>query len=85
MYRYASSRVSGSVARCRAEGQEGPAEQFLREGSGGCLGLLEFPDEVGVRHDLVRRVRQEIAAGTYDTPEKLEIAFERLADRLVFA
>lgn len=32
-----------------------------------------------IRHDLVARVRAEIAAGTYDTPEKLE----RAADELV--
>jgi hypothetical protein len=35
-----------------------------------------------VRLRLVRRVRREIAAGTYDTPEKLEAALERLLRRL---
>jgi hypothetical protein len=35
-----------------------------------------------IRPELVRRVRAEIAAGTYDTPEKLELALERLLDRL---
>jgi len=30
----------------------------------------------------VARVRQEIADGTYDTPEKFEIALERLLARL---
>src|SRR5262245_22706520 len=34
------------------------------------------------RPDLVRRVRAEIAAGTYDTPEKWELALGRLLDRL---
>jgi hypothetical protein len=34
------------------------------------------------RPDLVRRVRAEIAAGTYETPEKLELALGRLLDRL---
>jgi negative regulator of flagellin synthesis FlgM len=38
--------------------------------------------ESDVRHDLVARVRQEIQAGTYDTPEKLEAALDRLAARL---
>jgi hypothetical protein len=32
-----------------------------------------------VRQELVARVRQEIRAGTYDTPEKLEAAVDRLA------
>jgi hypothetical protein len=35
-----------------------------------------------VRLDLVQRVREEIADGVYDTPEKLEIALGRLLDRL---
>jgi anti-sigma28 factor (negative regulator of flagellin synthesis) len=39
-------------------------------------------DEPEVREDLVARVRAEIAKGTYDTPEKLEEALDRLADRL---
>ena len=39
-------------------------------------------DITGIRHDLVNRVRQEIHAGTYDTPAKLEAALERMIDRL---
>lgn len=38
--------------------------------------------DTDVRQDLVARVRQEIQAGTYDTPEKLQAALDRLADRL---
>jgi hypothetical protein len=40
------------------------------------------PAEAAIRHDLVARVRREIAAGTYDTPEKWEAALDRLCDRL---
>lgn len=32
----------------------------------------------GIRHELVNRVRQEIQAGTYDNPAKLEAALERM-------
>ena len=32
----------------------------------------------GIRTDLVNRVRAEIAAGTYETPEKMEIAIEKM-------
>lgn len=32
------------------------------------------------RADLVARVRSEIALGTYETPEKLELALTRLLD-----
>ena len=35
-----------------------------------------------IRFDLVNRVRAEIAAGTYDTPEKMDIALERMANRI---
>ena len=38
--------------------------------------------EPEIRVELVARVRREIAEGTYDTPEKLEIALERLLGRL---
>jgi hypothetical protein len=33
-----------------------------------------------VRTDLVDRVRQEIADGVYDTPERWEAAIDRLAE-----
>ncbi len=32
--------------------------------------------------DLVQRVRREIAAGVYDTPDKWEAALDRLFDRM---
>jgi len=35
-----------------------------------------------IRADLVARVRAEIAAGVYETPEKLEIALDRLLDEI---
>ncbi|MGL4942529.1 MAG: flagellar biosynthesis anti-sigma factor FlgM [Thermoguttaceae bacterium] len=31
-----------------------------------------------IRFDLVNRVRAEIAAGTYDTPDKMSLAFDRM-------
>ena len=36
----------------------------------------------GIRRDLVARVKKEIAAGTYDTPEKWEATLDRLLDHL---
>jgi negative regulator of flagellin synthesis FlgM len=35
-----------------------------------------------IRADLVARVRSEIATGTYETPEKLDAALDRLLDEL---
>ena len=39
----------------------------------------ELPD---IRSDLVARIRAEIAAGTYETEEKLQVALERLLDEI---
>ncbi|HEY4232138.1 MAG TPA: flagellar biosynthesis anti-sigma factor FlgM [Lacipirellulaceae bacterium] len=36
----------------------------------------------GVRQDLVNRIRNEIAAGTYETPDKLDAALNRLLDEI---
>jgi negative regulator of flagellin synthesis FlgM len=35
-----------------------------------------------VRQDLVNNIRSQIAAGTYETPAKLDAALERLLDEL---
>ncbi len=35
-----------------------------------------------IRSDLVARVRGEIASGTYETPEKLDAALDRLLDEI---
>ena len=47
-------------------------------------GSAAGPDrsDPAIRWDLVDRVRREIAAGDYDTPEKWQIALDRLLDRL---
>ena len=36
----------------------------------------------GIRFDFVNRIKREIAAGTYDTPDKMDIAMDRLLERL---
>ena len=40
------------------------------------------PADAPIRADLVKRVRREIADGTYDTPEKWEAAVDRLLDEI---
>ncbi|MDR0328864.1 MAG: flagellar biosynthesis anti-sigma factor FlgM [Planctomycetaceae bacterium] len=35
-----------------------------------------------IRFDLVNRVKAEIAAGTYDTSDKMDIALDRMASRI---
>lgn len=42
----------------------------------------EQPGPDGIRHQLVARIRQEIAAGTYDTEEKWLAAEDELLRRI---
>lgn len=39
-------------------------------------------DTDGIRHDLVARIRQQIADGTYETEEKWQLAEEALLRRI---
>ncbi len=43
---------------------------------------IENQDDLSFRADLVARIRREIAEGVYETEEKLDIALDRLLDRL---
>ena len=43
---------------------------------------IEAAEDGRVRTDLVNLIRGQIAAGTYDTPEKMNIALERLLDQM---
>lgn len=43
---------------------------------------LRASDSAGIRQDVVDRIRSEIAAGTYETPAKLDAAVSRLLDDL---
>ena len=40
------------------------------------------PKAAAFATDLVNLIRSQIAAGTYDTPEKMDIAMERLLDQM---
>jgi len=53
----------------------------LRKGM--CRSGVERPQvaDSAIRHELVARVRREIEAGTYETPEKLDAALARLLER----
>lgn len=43
---------------------------------------IQASETAGVRQDLVNRIRGEIAAGTYETPGKLDAALDRLLDEI---
>ena len=72
MYVHSSSCLEGPITKSRPWWT--PAED---------AGVVETLDaDADIRHDLVERVRGEIAAGVYDTPEKMDIAMDRLLRRL---
>ena len=61
-------------------GRKDSAPQLVLPPARGQL-LAEQPGPDGIRWGLVNRIRAEIAAGTYDTEEKLAIAEDRLLAR----
>ena len=42
-------------------------------------GISQLPD---IRYERVEEIRRQIATGSYETPEKLELALDRLFDEL---
>ena len=80
MIRQGSTCRQGLVQRSQVwESRDGSCSARSRVAIGGSDAAA--PDG-GIRIDLVVRVRKEIADGTYDTPDKLEAALERLIARL---
>ncbi len=59
-----------------------PPARFARVPAAAAAPAGEQPGPDGVRRDLVARVRAEIEAGTYDTPERWAAAEERLLRRI---
>jgi negative regulator of flagellin synthesis FlgM len=43
-------------------------------------GIGRLPE---IRHEKVEEIRRQIASGTYETPEKLELALDRMMDELM--
>lgn len=46
------------------------------------LTLEQIRNVPAVRQDRINQIRAQIANGTYETPEKLDIALERLLDEI---
>ena len=65
-----SNRACGCSARsCR----DLPLGQMLD-------GIGQLPE---IRHEKVEEIRRQIAAGSYETPEKLELALDRMLDEMM--
>ena len=43
-------------------------------------GIGQLPE---IRHERVDEIRRQIAAGSYETPEKLELALDRMLDEMM--
>jgi negative regulator of flagellin synthesis FlgM len=43
-------------------------------------GISRLPE---IRHERVEEIRSQIAAGTYETPAKLELALDRMLDEML--
>ncbi len=43
-------------------------------------GISQLPE---IRHEKVEEIRRQIAAGSYETPEKLELALDRMLDEMI--
>ena len=71
---------STKTAGTQSTGAAGKADRV--EISPAANAAIEAAEGGRVRTDLVNLIRSQIAAGTYDTPEKMNIAMERLLDQM---
>lgn len=81
MQTHQASCVRGPVAAVRNSWSEVAAFSLSHADESVSAGVPSL-DDPEIRAELVKRVRREIAAGVYDTPEKLDAALERLLDEL---
>ena len=72
-----TSRVSPSEAR--AEGAPIQDEVSISDAARLAEQVRQMPE---IRQELVDRIRAQIASGSYETPEKLDLAVERLLDEI---
>ena len=58
------------------------AEAELNSQTVDMVNQLQIQDLPEIRADRVTQIREAIEAGTYETPEKLELAIDRLLDEI---
>jgi negative regulator of flagellin synthesis FlgM len=71
---------STKTAGTQSTGAAGKADRV--EISPAANAAIEATEGGRVRTDLVNLIRGQIAAGTYDTPDKMNAAMERLLDQM---
>ena len=72
---------SSRVAKPEGTTSSGPIQDELQISDAARL-VEQAKQAPEIRQDRVDAIRQQIAAGTYETPEKLEIALDRLLDEI---
>ena len=78
MSRLNPRRVRSPIQRFAADRQS--HRRAVQERHSEARNVNALSTESDVRHELIRRVRQEIQAGVYDTPEKFEAALDRMTN-----
>jgi negative regulator of flagellin synthesis FlgM len=68
--------------RRSAEGVARPAGGDQLSISPAAEAAIQGTSNDGVRVDLVAKIRSEIASGTYETAEKLDMALDRMLDEI---
>jgi len=84
MHRHGPSCLEGPVSRGRRLWQEPESAATLipEPKPAKPRGKVIHRADAPIRKELVERIRREIEAGTYDTPEKMEKALERLLEQM---
>ena len=86
MFSHGPSCLRGPLGRAREWWAAATEGQVTEPSTRAAFGPIPSDDpghdERPFRADLVERVRREIDQGTYETPEKMEIALDRLMRRL---
>jgi hypothetical protein len=59
-----------------------PVQEPARDAANAGTKKLTTEDQAAIRQELVDRVRREIEAGAYDTPEKWQAALDCLLERM---
>jgi negative regulator of flagellin synthesis FlgM len=72
---------SQRVAKSSAGGSSAAIQDELQI-SDAAMAMEQSGEQSGIRSDRVAQIRAQIADGTYETPEKMEIALGRLLDEI---
>jgi hypothetical protein len=75
MHSHQANCLRGPISRKRRCWPQAPAKPHA-------VDQVPRLSDLDIRADLVKRIRREIAEGTYETPEKWQAALDRLLDRL---